>query len=64
MESNSSVGVVEPRIHVWASAMMSGLWLSMRYLSAVACSGVSMERVLRVPMRFEEIVGPVSRVGS
>ena len=58
MESISSAGVVNPRIHVLVSEMMSGLWLSMRYLSAVACSGVSMKRVLRVPMRFERIVEP------
>ena len=51
MESISSAGVVELRIHVSVSAMMSGLWLSARSLSAVTCSGVSMERVLRVQMR-------------
>ena len=51
MESISSAGVVELRIHISVSAMMSGLWLSVRSLSAVTCSGVSMERVLRVQMR-------------
>ena len=41
------------------SAMMSGLWLSVRSLSALTCSGVSMERVLRVQMRrFAGWVGP------
>ena len=44
-------GVVELRIHVSLSAMMSGLWLSVRSLSAVTCPGVSMELVLRVQMR-------------
>ena len=33
MESISSAGVVELRIHVSVSAMMSGLWLSVRSLS-------------------------------
>ena len=38
---------------------MSGLWLSVRSLSAVTYSGVSMERVLRVQMRrFAGLVGP------
>ena len=59
METISSAGVVELRIHVSVSAMMSGLWLSMRSLSAVTCSGVSMEWVLRVQMRsFKGSVGP------
>ena len=59
MESISSAGVVELRIHVSVSAMMSGLWLSVRSLSAVTCSGVNMERVLRVQMRrFEGWMGP------
>ena len=35
----SSAGVVELRIHISLSAMMSGLWLSVRSLSAVTCSG-------------------------
>ena len=48
MESISSAVVLEIRIHVSGSAMMSRLWLSVRPLSAVTCSGVSMERVLRV----------------
>ena len=57
MESISSAGVVELRIHVSVSAMMSGLWLSVRSLS----SWVSMERVLREQMRrFEGRVGPGS----
>ena len=51
MESISSTGVVELRIHVSVSAMMSGLWLSVRSLSVVTCSGMSMERVLRVQIR-------------
>ena len=51
MESISSAGVVELRIHVSVSSMMSGLWLSVRSLSAVTYSGVSIERVLRVQMR-------------
>ena len=46
-----SAGVVELRIHVSVSVMMSGLWLSVRSLSAVICSGVSMEQLLRVQMR-------------
>ena len=59
MESISSAGVVELRIHVSVSAMMSCLWLSVRSLSAVTCSGVSIERVLRVHMRrFAGWVGP------
>ena len=46
-------------MHVSVGAMMSGLWLSVRSLSAVTRSGVSMERVLRVQMRkFEGRVGP------
>ena len=53
MESISSEGVVELRIHVSVSAMMWGLWLSVRSLSAVTYSGVSMERVLRVQMRVQ-----------
>ena len=48
MESISSADVVELRIHVSVSAMMSDLWLSVRSLSAVTCSGMSMERVLMV----------------
>ena len=36
MESISSAGVVELRIHFSVSAMMSGLWLSVRSLSAVS----------------------------
>ena len=59
MESISSAGVVELRIHVSVSEMMSGLWLSVRSLSAVTCLGVSMERVLKVQMRrFAGWVGP------
>ena len=59
MESISSAGVVKLRIHVSASAMMSGLWLSVRSLNAVTCSEVSMEQVLRVQMRrFAGWVGP------
>ena len=48
MESTSSAGVVKLRIHVSVIAMMSGLWLSVRSLRAVTCSGVSIERALRV----------------
>ena len=51
MESIRAAGVVKLRIHVSVSAMMSGLWLSVRSLIAVTCSGVSMERVLRVQIR-------------
>ena len=59
MESISWAGVVELRIHVSVSAMTSGLWLSVRSLSAVTCSGVSMKRVLRVQMmRCTGWVGP------
>ena len=59
VELISSAGVVELRIHVSVSAMMSGLWLSVRSLSAVTCSGMSMVRVLRVEMRrFAGLVGP------
>ena len=59
MESISSAGVVKLRIHVSVSAMMSGLLLSVRSLSAVTCSGVSMERMLRAQMmRFAGWVGP------
>ena len=59
MESISSADVVELRIHVSVSAMISGLWLSVRSLSAVTCSGVSLERELRVQMRrFAGWVGP------
>ena len=62
MESISSAGVVELQIHVSVSAMMSGLSLSVRSLSAVTCSGVSMERLLRVQMRrFAGWVGPALR---
>ena len=50
MESINSAGVVELRINVSVSAM-SCLWLSVRSSSAVTCSGMSMERVLRVQMR-------------
>ena len=50
VESLSSAGVVELRIHVSISAMMSDLWLSVRSLDAVTCSGVSMKRGLRVQM--------------
>ena len=39
MESISSASVVELRIHVSVSAMIPGLWLSVRSLSAVTCSG-------------------------
>ena len=39
MESISSAGVIELRIHVSVSAIMSGLWLSVRLLKAVTCSG-------------------------
>ena len=48
MESINSTGVVELRIHISVSVMMSGLWLSVRSFSAVTCLGASMERVLRV----------------
>ena len=48
VKSISSADVVELRIHVSVSAMMFGLWLWVRSLGAVSCSGVSMERVLRV----------------
>ena len=59
VESISSAGVVELRIHVSVSAMMSGLWLSVRSLSAVTCAGVSMERALRVQIRrFTRWLGP------
>ena len=59
VESISSAGVVELRIHVSVSAMMSGLWLSLRSLSSVTCSGGSMERVFKVQMRgFAGWVGP------
>ena len=51
MGSIRSGAVVELLIHVSVSAIMSGLWLSVRSLSAVTCSGVSMERVVRVQMR-------------
>ena len=51
VESISSAGVVELRIHVSVSAMMSGLWLSFRSLSVVTGSGVSKKRVLRMQMR-------------
>ena len=37
MESINSAFVVELRIHVSVSAMMSGLWLSVRSLSAITC---------------------------
>ena len=47
VESIGTAGVVELRIHVSVSAMMSGLWLSVKSLSAITCSGVSMKRVLR-----------------
>ena len=58
MESISSAVVVELRSHVLVSAM-SGFWLSVRSLSAVTCSGASMERLLRVQMmRFAGWVGP------
>ena len=43
MESISSAGVVELRIHVSVSAMMSGLWLSVRSLSAGHVHGASVE---------------------
>ena len=59
MKSISSAGVVELRIHVSVSAMMSGLWLSVRSLIAVTCSWMSMELVLRVQVRrFAGCVGP------
>ena len=59
MESISTAGVEELRIHVSVSAMMLGLWLSVRPLSAITCSVVSMKRVLRVQMRrFAGWVGP------
>ena len=59
MESISSAGVVELRIQVSVSAMMSGLWLFVRLLCAVTCSGMNMERVLRVQMkRFAGWVEP------
>ena len=59
MESISSAGVMELRIRVAVSAMMSDLLLPVRSLSAVTCSGVSLERVLREQMRgFAGWVGP------
>ena len=59
MKSINSSGVVELRIHVSVSVMMAGLWLLVRSLSAVTCSGVSIERVLRLQMRrFAGWVGP------
>ena len=59
VESVSSAGVVELRLHVSVSAMMSSSWFSVRSLNALTCSEVSMERVLRVQMRrFTEWVGP------
>ena len=53
----AKASVVKLRIHLSVSVMMSGLWLSVRSLNAVTCSGVSMERVLRVSMRFSGWVG-------
>ena len=50
---------MELRIHVSVSAMTSGLWVSVRSLSAVTCSGVSMKWLLREQMRrCEGKVGP------
>ena len=43
MESISSAGVLKLRIQVSVSTMISGLWPSVRSLSAVTCSGVSIE---------------------
>ena len=43
VKSISSAGVVKLRIYVSVSAMKSGVWLSVRSLSAVTCSGVSIE---------------------
>ena len=40
MKSSRSTGVVEQRIHVSLSAMMSDLWLSVGSLSAVTCFSV------------------------
>ena len=51
MESISSAGVVELRIHVSVTTIMSDFRLSVSSLSVVKCSGVSMERVLRMQMR-------------
>ena len=39
VESISSAGVMELRIHVSVSAMMSNLWLSVRSSSTVTCWG-------------------------
>ena len=59
MESISSAGVVELRIHVLVSAMMSGLWLSVRSLSAVTCSGVEHGASIEgADERFAGWVGP------
>ena len=55
VKSISSTGVVTLRINVSASVMTSALWLQVKSLSAVTCSGVSMERVLRVQMRMFEV---------
>ena len=50
---------MELRINFSVSAMMSDLWLSVKSLSAVTFSVVSIERVLRVQMwRFTGWVGP------
>ena len=50
---------MELQIHVLVGVMMSGLSLSVRSLSAVTHSGMSMEWILRVQMRrFERRVGP------
>ena len=43
MESISSADVVELRIYFSVSVMMSGLWLSVRSLSALTCSGAGIE---------------------
>ena len=59
MEPISSAAVVELRIHVSVSAMMSGLWSSVMSLIAVTYSRLSMARVLRVQIRtFAGWVGP------
>ena len=38
----------------FSESMMSSLWLSVRSLSAVRCSGVNMEHELRVQMWWVE----------
>ena len=57
MESISSAGVMELRMHVSVSVIMSGFWLSVRLSNAVTCSRMSMEPILTVLMRFEGRIG-------